>query len=71
MDVCMNYVPSASPKQIRALGPCLRGSFALLFQSSFELVSIVEFFEEGSKTLPFITENIKLYIKLFSTKNSA
>lgn len=68
-DLCTNFVPSASPKQIRTLAPCLQESFALLFQSSFELVSIVEFFEEGSKTLPFITENIKLYIKLFSAKN--
>lgn len=58
----MNRVPSASPKQIRALAPCLQGSFALLFQSSFELVSIVQFFEKGSKTLPFKSENIKLYI---------
>lgn len=42
----MNFVPSASAKQIRALGPCLQGSFALLFQSSFELVSTVESFEK-------------------------
>lgn len=71
MDLCTNFVPSAPPKQIRALAPCLQGSFTLLFQSSFELVSIVELFEEGSKTLSFIPKKIKLYIKLFSTKNSA
>lgn len=70
-DLCTNFVPSAPPKQIRALAPCLQGSFTLLFQSSFELVSIVELFEEGSKTLSFIPKKIKLYIKLFSTKNSA